>query len=126
MPTYDATGPYDDDLAEAALRIIGACCPDLASDAARALLTSGAPRQMRLDRLVPDALAAGTLDDDQRSLLMSCVGVGLAASAPGGERRSTVVQIRLTPSERDHLAHLAAAEGTTISDLIRSRVLVNG
>lgn len=118
--TYTTDGEYDDERADAALRAIAGRCPDLAAEATRALLVNGAPRQMRLDRLIPAALESGRLSEEERALLVSLVGIGRVSDPLPAERRTSVVQIRLTPSERDQLDEAAEAVGMSVSELIRS------
>ena len=121
--TYTTDAEYDDERAGAALRAIAGTCPDLAAEATRALLVSGAPRQMRLDRLIPAALETGALDADDRSLLVSLVGIGRVSDGSPGERRTSVVQVRLTPAERSELDAIAESAGLSVSELIRSTML---
>src|SRR5215472_6479111 len=119
MSGYAEDGDYDHDAQVDALRLIIARCPDLAAEAATALRVPGdAPRQIRLDRLIPRALeVAGAWSASDRELL---AGIMRDAGDVGASRTRTL-RFRVTPEEETLLKDSARAAGQTLSDFLRDR-----
>lgn len=119
MPSYDPAVEYLTDALAEYLGLIIERVPDLAAEASLALRVTGAPRQMRYDRLVHRALAEQVWTVGERQRMGVLIGTG---RLPSG-LRDVPVQVRLTETERDLLGQEAALEGVTLTELVRRRVL---
>jgi hypothetical protein len=121
MSGYGEDGSYDLDVQAAVLRLIMARCPGLASEASTALrVPGGAARQMRLDRLIPRALADEAAWSAEDRELMAGVMYDAAGSQAS---RTRTLRFRVTPGEEDLLKAAAQATGRTLSDYLRDAAL---
>jgi hypothetical protein len=125
MTSYDENADYDRGGQEAALRLIMARCPRLASPAAYALRAAGAAaRQARLDRLIPQALAdADIWTAGERQQLTDAMWAARDGAAEPPARRTDTMRFRVTPDEKARIEANAAQHGQDVSEFLRSRAL---
>jgi hypothetical protein len=93
--------------------------PHLQREALKSLRATGRNVQMRLQWLLPDALASGDFTDLERADMIALLEPDEGQET---ERRDAQIVVRVTPSRRDELEQRAGAAGMSLSDYIRSRL----
>jgi hypothetical protein len=96
--------------------------PHLQREALKSLRATGRNVQMRLQWLLPDALASGDFSDQERADMIAILEPD---ESQDSERRDAQIVVRVTPSRRDELEQRAEAAGMSLSDYIRSQLFPN-